>query len=115
MGEREGVQGVPAGSNDLSAHSESGFSVRLHQDTKRRRQCGCHRRQGSASTDYFPALLASLPCALTRFFLHFQEETEDAAKAAHLGMFGKLTHEEFEWHPADLLCRRFNVPNPYPK
>ncbi|KAM7283926.1 G patch domain-containing protein 1 [Ixodes scapularis] len=42
------------------------------------------------------------------------EETEDAAKAAHLGMFGKLTHEEFEWHPADLLCRRFNVPNPYP-
>ncbi|CAN7991627.1 unnamed protein product, partial [Ixodes hexagonus] len=42
------------------------------------------------------------------------EETKDAAKAAHLGMFGKLTHEEFEWHPADLLCRRFNIPNPYP-
>lgn len=42
------------------------------------------------------------------------EETADAAKAAQLGMFGKLTHDEFEWHPADLLCRRFNVPNPYP-
>lgn len=42
------------------------------------------------------------------------EETPDAAKAAQLGMFGKLTHDEFEWHPVDLLCRRFNVPNPYP-
>ncbi|KAH9362319.1 hypothetical protein HPB48_002297 [Haemaphysalis longicornis] len=42
------------------------------------------------------------------------EETADAAKAAQLGMFGKLTHDEFEWHPVDLLCRRFNVPNPYP-
>ncbi|KAK8775955.1 hypothetical protein V5799_030700 [Amblyomma americanum] len=42
------------------------------------------------------------------------EETPDATKAAQLGMFGKLTHNEFEWHPVDLLCRRFNVPNPYP-
>lgn len=42
------------------------------------------------------------------------EETADAAKAAQLGMFGQLTHDEFEWHPVDLLCRRFNVPNPYP-
>lgn len=31
-----------------------------------------------------------------------------------MSMFGKLTREEFEWHPDNLLCRRFNVPNPYP-
>ena len=35
-------------------------------------------------------------------------------KAAELEMFGKLTRETFEWHPAKLLCKRFNIPEPYP-
>ncbi|XP_013380300.1 G patch domain-containing protein 1 [Lingula anatina] len=38
----------------------------------------------------------------------------DQAKAAQMKMFGKLTRERFEWHPDRLLCRRFNVPDPYP-
>ncbi|XP_043959134.1 G patch domain-containing protein 1 isoform X2 [Gambusia affinis] len=30
------------------------------------------------------------------------------------GTFGKLTRETLEWHPDRLLCKRFNVPDPYP-
>ncbi|KAH9490971.1 G patch domain-containing protein 1 [Bulinus truncatus] len=41
-------------------------------------------------------------------------DVNDQVKAAELGMFGQLTHEVFEWHPNSLLCKRFNVPNPYP-
>ena len=29
-------------------------------------------------------------------------------------MFGKLTRKTFEWHPSKLLCKRFNIPEPYP-
>ena len=29
-------------------------------------------------------------------------------------MFGRLTRERFEWHPDRVLCKRFNVANPYP-
>lgn len=29
-------------------------------------------------------------------------------------MFGKLTRDTLEWHPAKLLCKRFNIPEPYP-
>ncbi len=30
-------------------------------------------------------------------------------------MFGSLTRVTEEWHPHRLLCRRFDVPDPYPK
>ncbi|XP_013075624.2 G patch domain-containing protein 1-like isoform X2 [Biomphalaria glabrata] len=43
-----------------------------------------------------------------------RNEVNDQTKAAEMGMFGQLTHEVFEWHPHSLLCKRFNVPNPYP-
>ncbi|XP_022110491.1 G patch domain-containing protein 1-like, partial [Acanthaster planci] len=36
------------------------------------------------------------------------------AQAAEMKMFGKLTRDSLEWHPDSLLCKRFNVPNPYP-
>eukprot|EP00050_Salpingoeca_kvevrii_P021894 m.117490 g.117490 ORF g.117490 m.117490 type:complete len:866 (+) comp9518_c0_seq3:242-2839(+) len=29
--------------------------------------------------------------------------------------FGRLTRSVHEWHPDRLLCRRFNVPDPYPR
>jgi G patch domain-containing protein 1 len=29
-------------------------------------------------------------------------------------MFGAITREHHEWHPSAQLCKRFNVPNPYP-
>ncbi len=37
----------------------------------------------------------------------------DAEKAAKMKMFGKLTRERVEWHPAKMLCVRFNVKHPY--
>ncbi len=43
----------------------------------------------------------------------FQDANPDAVRAAQLKMFGKLTHERVEWHPARMLCIRFNVKHPY--
>lgn len=34
-------------------------------------------------------------------------------KAADMKMFGKLTREQVDWHPARVLCIRFNVKHPY--
>ncbi|KAM9302218.1 G patch domain-containing protein 1 [Gastrophryne carolinensis] len=41
-------------------------------------------------------------------------DKSDKAAAVKMKMFGKLTRERFEWHPDKLLCKRFNVPDPYP-
>uniref|UniRef100_T1ISB5 G-patch domain-containing protein n=1 Tax=Strigamia maritima TaxID=126957 RepID=T1ISB5_STRMM len=38
----------------------------------------------------------------------------DLVKAVEMKMFGRLTREKVAWYPDKLLCRRFNVPNPYP-
>lgn len=43
-----------------------------------------------------------------------QGDVDDKESAAKMKMFGKLTRETFEWHPDKLLCKRFNVPEPYP-
>lgn len=40
---------------------------------------------------------------------------DERVKAAKMNMFGKLTQVTVDWHPDRLLCRRFNVPNPYPE
>ena len=37
----------------------------------------------------------------------------EAEKAADLKCYGKLTREKVEWHPARILCIRFNVKQPY--
>ncbi|XP_074484734.1 G patch domain-containing protein 1, partial [Sebastes fasciatus] len=42
-------------------------------------------------------------------------DVEDKEAAVNMKMFGKLTRETFEWHPDKLLCKRFNIPNPYPE
>lgn len=41
-------------------------------------------------------------------------DSADQIKAASMKMFGKLTRDNFEWHPHKILCKRFNIPNPYP-
>lgn len=41
------------------------------------------------------------------------ERSNDSTKAAKLKLFGSLTREKVEWHPAKLLCIRFNVKHPY--
>ncbi|XP_036995024.2 G patch domain-containing protein 1 [Artibeus jamaicensis] len=43
-----------------------------------------------------------------------ENDVGDKQSAVKMRMFGKLTRDTFEWHPDKLLCRRFNVPDPYP-
>uniref|UniRef100_A0A673MJF0 G patch domain-containing protein 1-like n=1 Tax=Sinocyclocheilus rhinocerous TaxID=307959 RepID=A0A673MJF0_9TELE len=43
-----------------------------------------------------------------------ENDVDDKQAAVKMKMFGKLTRETFEWHPDKLLCKRFNVPDPYP-
>ncbi|XP_054245503.1 G patch domain-containing protein 1 isoform X2 [Indicator indicator] len=43
-----------------------------------------------------------------------ENDIDDKETAVKMKMFGKLTRDAFEWHPEKLLCRRFNVPDPYP-
>ena len=41
--------------------------------------------------------------------------SDPRVNAARASMFGSLTLSEVEWHPENVLCRRFNVPNPFPE
>ncbi|KAM9493532.1 G patch domain-containing protein 1 isoform 1-T3 [Clarias gariepinus] len=41
-------------------------------------------------------------------------DVNDKQAAVKMKMFGKLTRDTMEWHPDKLLCKRFNVPEPYP-
>ncbi|XP_075392946.1 G patch domain-containing protein 1 isoform X1 [Tenrec ecaudatus] len=43
-----------------------------------------------------------------------ENDTSDKQSAVKMKKFGKLTRDTFEWHPDKLLCKRFNVPDPYP-
>lgn len=43
------------------------------------------------------------------------ELLDEKKQAVDMKMFGKLTRESYEWHPHRLLCKRFNVPDPYPE
>ncbi|KAJ1082895.1 hypothetical protein NDU88_003058, partial [Pleurodeles waltl] len=43
-----------------------------------------------------------------------ESDTTDKQAAVKMKMFGKLTRDKFEWHPEKLLCKRFNIPDPYP-
>ncbi|XP_055992204.1 G patch domain-containing protein 1 isoform X2 [Sorex fumeus] len=74
-------------------------------------------------------LYASSSSTLSSRFTHAKEEDDtdqvevprdqendvgDKQSAVKMKMFGKLTRDTFEWHPDKLLCKRFNVPDPYP-
>ncbi|XP_061560485.1 G patch domain-containing protein 1 isoform X1 [Phycodurus eques] len=43
-----------------------------------------------------------------------EDNLQDKKAAVKMKMFGKLTRETFEWHPDKIVCKRFNVPHPYP-
>ncbi|XP_073693125.1 G patch domain-containing protein 1 isoform X2 [Garra rufa] len=43
-----------------------------------------------------------------------ENDVDDKQAAVKMKMFGKLTRDTLEWHPDKLLCKRFNVPDPYP-
>lgn len=40
-------------------------------------------------------------------------DVNDKQAAVSMKMFGTLTRDTMEWHPDKLLCKRFNVPDPY--
>ena len=44
-----------------------------------------------------------------------QSPEPDSVQAARANLFGVLTRQVLEWHPHRVLCKRFNVPDPYPK
>ncbi|NXK96558.1 GPTC1 protein, partial [Formicarius rufipectus] len=44
-----------------------------------------------------------------------ENDIDDKESAVKMKMFGKLTRDKFEWHPDKLLCKRFNVRDPYPE
>uniref|UniRef100_A0A672F6M7 G-patch domain-containing protein n=1 Tax=Salarias fasciatus TaxID=181472 RepID=A0A672F6M7_SALFA len=39
----------------------------------------------------------------------------DKRDAVRMKLFGAMTRETLEWHPDKLLCKRFNVPHPFPR
>ncbi|XP_018426247.1 PREDICTED: G patch domain-containing protein 1 [Nanorana parkeri] len=43
-----------------------------------------------------------------------ESDLNDKSAAVKMKMFGRLTRDRFEWHPDKLLCKRFNIPDPYP-
>ncbi|CAL8086869.1 unnamed protein product [Orchesella dallaii] len=43
-----------------------------------------------------------------------KDPSDDPKVAAKMKLFGKLTHTVMEWHPDKLVCKRFNIPHPYP-
>jgi G patch domain-containing protein 1 len=43
----------------------------------------------------------------------YQTDTSVQADAAKMKMFGALTRTTEEWRPSGLLCKRFNIMNPY--
>lgn len=45
-----------------------------------------------------------------------QEEgnKNDRQSAAKMKMYGTLTRDSYEWHPDRVVCKRFNIPDPYP-
>ncbi len=42
------------------------------------------------------------------------EKLIDVHKAAREKKYGQMTRTEYEWRPHPTVCKRFNVPNPYP-
>ncbi|KAK3744758.1 hypothetical protein QZH41_013309 [Actinostola sp. cb2023] len=43
-----------------------------------------------------------------------ESEPKDKSSGASKTIFGALTRQRIEWHPDRLLCKRFNIPDPYP-
>ncbi|KAJ8041826.1 G patch domain-containing protein 1 [Holothuria leucospilota] len=111
--------------SDLSPHQDSATSGResvTEGITEWERQRGrTESLQGSALYNPISSMMAS------RFVsakYRDEEQVEYSAEnevdkshqenAAEMKMYGKLTRETFEWHPDHVLCKRFNVPDPYP-
>lgn len=41
-------------------------------------------------------------------------DKNDRKSAASMKMYGAMTRDSYEWHPDRVVCKRFNIPDPYP-
>lgn len=48
------------------------------------------------------------------YYLKSSIKTDPQLEAVRSNQFGVATRQLHEWHPSPDLCKRFNVPNPYP-
>ncbi|XP_072136125.1 G patch domain-containing protein 1 isoform X2 [Mobula birostris] len=86
---------------------------------------GREREEFSRAAALYRPISASLSSRFTRAKLpddsdqmevpeQQEGDVNDKEAAVKMKMFGALTRDKFEWHPDKLLCKRFNVPDPYP-
>ena len=58
------------------------------------------------------------PSSSSNEFNYKEEEIDEKLFEAHTAAkqkkYGKLTRIEYEWRPHPTLCKRYNVPNPFP-
>lgn len=43
-----------------------------------------------------------------------EKHLKEKIDAVKMNFFGAMTHECYDWYPSKIVCRRFNVPEPYP-
>lgn len=49
-----------------------------------------------------------------KYFFIIKGNKNDRQSAAKMKMYGTLTRDSYEWHPDRVVCKRFNIPDPYP-
>ncbi|XP_045073863.1 G patch domain-containing protein 1 isoform X3 [Coregonus clupeaformis] len=98
--------------------SSSSLSCRFtrgkHDDAVEADTVEVTRDQENDVDDKQAAVMRLSGLRLCTAFFGLQNDVDDKQAAVMMKMFGKLTRDSFEWHPDKLLCKRFNVPDPYP-
>jgi G patch domain-containing protein 1 len=75
------------------------------------------RNEFARTRQVYQPLAVSLSTRFTREADSKKKEESpepDSVQAARANMFGVLTRQVIEWHPHPVLCKRFNIPDPYP-
>ncbi|NWT70676.1 GPTC1 protein, partial [Prunella himalayana] len=122
-----GEQLANAGSSDFKPFAKNPEKQKRYESFVKSLKQG---EKGKIFLDKFfssPPPLFSPQCILYSLFLFLNStaflllllfrtnnDIDDKETAVKMKMFGKLTRDNFEWHPDKLLCRRFNVRDPYP-
>lgn len=57
----------------------------------------------------------ALPPGLSKVLIPQREEKPPKEEAKVESSVGKILRETYQWHPHSLLCKRFEVPHPYPQ
>nr|XP_002128144.1 G patch domain-containing protein 1 [Ciona intestinalis] len=73
------------------------------------------RHEFSQLAQVYSHLTSSMKSKFTKATDEEQELTTAVKKESSKHVFGIMTRDRIEWHPDPLLCKRFNVPDPFPK